>query len=151
MTAGAADPEADLERLAEIWATVDLERALREHGRTATEAIAAAAAAIVDPHLGARVAVIDAGDGRRLALAEPTTEGRLAATLARSGEGPAGWYLAIRTGDTLEAYRARADGAGLTIGRAETGPFGPSALRLGGPVSGPHLILVERRSLPSPP
>ena len=155
MTAEGAEPESGpevgLQSVADLWATVDLERALREHGRTPAEAVAAVAAAVPDPHLGAHVAVIGGGDGGLLALAEPATEGRLAASLARNGEGPAGRYLAVRGGDTLEAYRRRARAAGVAISRIETGPFGPSVLLLGRPVTGPHVVVVERRSLPSRP
>jgi len=143
--------EQSLEPVADLWATVDLERALREHGSTSAEAEAAVAAAVPDPHLGARVAVIDGGDGGLLALAEPATEGRLAASLARNGEGPAGRYLAVRGGDTPEAYRRRAQAAGVAVSRIETGPFGPSALLIGRPVTGPHVVVVEWRSLPSRP
>jgi hypothetical protein len=144
-----------LQPLADIWATVELERALRERGRNPDEA----AAAVTDPHLGARLVVIAHDDGRdegvatgpALALAEPTTEGRLAASLARNGEGPAGRYVALPDGDTLDAYRRRAHAAGIAISRVEPGPFGRSVLLLGQPVAGPHLIVVERRSIPSRP
>ena len=88
---------------------------------------------------------------RSVALAEPSTEGRLAASLARNGEGPAGRYASLPDGDTVAAFRARAFAAGVGISTVVEGPFGPSALLLGGPVGGPHLIVVERRSLPSRP
>jgi hypothetical protein len=142
-----AGPGERLETLAEIWATVDLERSLRERERTSNAVDATAA----DPHLGARVAMIAAGERGLLALAEPTTEGRLAASLARRGEGPAGRYLSLQDGDTIEAYRRRAHAAGVAISRVRPGPFGPSVLLVGGPVGGPLLIVVERRSLPSRP
>jgi hypothetical protein len=152
---GAAGIDADLEPLADIWATVELERALAERGRRPDEA----SGAVPDPHLGARVVVIAPVDGRRdgvasapaLALAEPTTEGRLAASLARNGEGPAGRYLALPDPDTIDAYRGRAHAMGVAISRVEAGPFGPSVLLLAQPVAGPHLIVVERRSIPSRP
>jgi hypothetical protein len=147
-----AGPDERLETVAEIWATVDLEGALRELGRGSNLAgEAAAESAVTDPHLGARVALIAGGAGELLALAEPTTEGRLAASLARRGEGPAGRYASLPDGDTLEAYRRRAHASGLTISRVQPGPFGPSVLVAGGPLAGPHLIVVERRSLPSRP
>jgi hypothetical protein len=151
-------PGAGLEPMADLWATVELERALRERGHDPAEAHAA----IADPLLGARVVVIvpeprRGADGdasaptAALALAEPTTEGRLAASLARNGEGPAGRYLVVSDGDTVEAYRRRAHAAGVAISRIEAGPFGPSVLLLGQPVAGPHVIVVDRRSLPSRP
>ncbi|HZC33609.1 MAG TPA: hypothetical protein VE640_10020 [Candidatus Bathyarchaeia archaeon] len=134
---------------AEIWATVDLERTLAELGIEGLAA-SAAAAARPDPLLGARALIVPAGpDGPRRAFAEPTTEGRLAATLARHGEGPAGRYLAV--GDDLDAARTRATAAGIPVSRIEAGPFGPSMLVLIGPVSGPHLILCDPAAVPSAP
>jgi hypothetical protein len=134
---------------AEIWATVDLERTLAELG---IEGLAAGAASDAgpDPLLGARVLVVPVGpNGPRRAIAEPTTEGRLAATLARRGEGPAGRYLVV--GDDLDAARARATAAGIPVSRVEVGPFGRSMLVLIGPVSGPHLILCDPAAVPSAP
>lgn len=144
--------------VANIWATVDLERALAEFGRSPAEA----AEASVDELLGARVVVIGSGSApahderpdqamgpSQLVLAEPITEGRLAATLARHGEGIVGRYIGVADG--LAAARARAAVAGLVVSRPGDGPFGPSILILGGPVTGPHLILVEMRAVPSPP
>jgi hypothetical protein len=131
--------------LATIWATVDLERALRDRGHDLR-----ALTTTADPLLGARVADIPAAGGRApVAMAEPTTEGRLAATLARNGEGPAGRYLAVAGG--LGPARARAASAGIAVSRVERGPFGPSILILGGVVSGPHLILCEGTAVPSNP
>ncbi len=138
---------AGLDPVAELWATVELERALREHG-VAPEL---ADDATVDPHLGANVDVVPMGGGGLLAIAEPISEGRLAASLARHGEGPAGSYAAVGEGDTLDGWRQRGQVAGVAITRIDTGPFGPSALVLSQPVTGPHLIVVERRSIPSPP
>jgi hypothetical protein len=136
--------QAGLVPLAEIVATVDLERSLADRDRRAH-----LSAAADDPLLGARVVPITDDDGAAIALAEPTTEGRLAASLARNGEGPAGSYVAVPDGDDLESFRGRAAAAGVGISRVAVGPFGPSVLVLGGPVGGPHLIVVERRSLPS--
>ncbi len=134
----------ELSTVATIVGTVELDRALREHGQNS----AAAARAIADPHLGAAVVVVCAG-GARLALAEPTTEGRLAASLARHDEGPLGEYVALRPGDTLAAYRRRAAASGVAVSGVEPGPFGPSVLVLARPATGPHLIVVEARSIPS--
>jgi hypothetical protein len=138
--------------IATIVATVDLERVLADLERPVGEA----ATAVVDPHLGAAVVVVDgisaAGDaGSHLALAEPTTEGRLAATLARHGEGACGHYLTFpesSPADALDAFRERAARAGLSLSRVEDGPFGRSVL-LTGPVDGPHVIVAERRPVPS--
>ena len=136
--------------LATIWATVDLERTLRGLGVTGEDATRAVVAADRSPDvlLGARVVHVPARDGRpSLAVAEPTTEGRLAATLARHDEGPVGRYVAV--GDGLAAARDRAARAGIAVTRVESGPFGPSILVLLGPVTGPHLILCEPTAVPS--
>jgi hypothetical protein len=138
---------AELEPVASIWATVELERALREHGM----APELADDAVLDMHLGANVVVIPVAGEGLLALAEPVSEGRLAASLARHGESTAGRYVAVGDGDTVESWRRRGLEAGVAITRIDAGPFGPSALLLTQPVTGPHLIVVERRSLPSPP
>jgi hypothetical protein len=130
--------------LAVIWATVDLDRTLA--GRD----IAPNAVHLEDTLLGARVVVIPAEPGQPpLAIAEPSTEGRLAATLARHGEGPAGRYVAVPDG--IRIARARAAEAGIAVSRVEDGPFGSSMLVLTGPVSGPHLILCDPRTVPSSP
>lgn len=128
--------------LAPIHATVELERALRELGVPPD-----AQAPVADPLIGAAVLVVEATDGGLTAVAEPTTEGRLAAFLARHGEGLAGRY--VRSPVPLAEAHRRASTAGVVLGRAADGPFGRAALVLGGPVSGPHLILVEPAAVPS--
>jgi hypothetical protein len=139
---------------ATIVATVDLERVLADLG-WATDAVRAAVAdARADPHLGAAVVLVQHATEGRLAFAEPTTEGRVAATLARHGEGQCGRYLGFpepASPDALDAFRRRAAVAGVAISRVEDGPFGPSVLLLTGPITGPHLIVAERRPVPSPP
>jgi hypothetical protein len=131
--------------LARIWATVDLDRTLASLGIEP-----GAGTAMADVLLGARVLVLPSGpDGSSLAVAEPITEGRLAATLARHGEGPAGRYLAVTDG--LRMARDRAAATGVAVSRVEDGPFGPSMLLLIGPVSGPHLILCEPAAVTSAP
>jgi hypothetical protein len=148
--------------LAEIWATVDLERALADLRSGAGADAWAGAGADVDPGvsdpsttsedrlLGARVLLLPPdGDGRRIALAEPSTEGRLAATLARHGEGRVGTYL--EAPDDLDVVEELAAAANIPLGRSETGPFGRSVLVLGGLVGGSHIILVERAAVPSRP
>jgi hypothetical protein len=119
--------------LAVIWATVDFDRVLAGLGEIG-EALPD------DTLLGAAVRLARPRDGQPIALLEPTTEGRIAATLAQSGEGPAGQYV-LATGG-LPSLVARASAAGIGIKRADDGPFGPSVLVLGGPPAGPHLVLV---------
>jgi hypothetical protein len=143
--------------LAVIWATVDLERALRDLGLEPTRA----AATVDDPLLGGRVldlvepvpsaagAVTGLTGARRIALAEPSTEGRLAAFLARHGEGPAGRYVGVAL--DLAAIALRAAAAGIAVSRPEIGPFGREVIVLGGRLGSPHLILVEVAAVPSRP
>lgn len=143
--------------LAVIWATVDLERVLGELGLEPT----LAGATVDDPLLGGRVLALDepvpaaAGavvgpmGARRIALAEPSTEGRLAAFLARHGEGPAGRYVGVALDP--DAIALRAAGAGIAVSRPEIGPFGREVIVLGGRLGSPHQILVEVAAVPSRP
>jgi hypothetical protein len=128
-----------------IWATVELERALRERGLPAE----LAATAVADDLLGARVVLVEsATPGAQLAIAEPSTEGRLAATLARHDEGPAGWYLAVS--GSLDAIRAAASSAAIALSSVADGPFGDAVLVVG-PRHGPYAILVDAAAVPSRP
>ena len=135
------------ETLAPIWATVELERALLD----LDQPLERVATASDDPHLGARVVIIDIGDAGadRLVVAEPSTEGRLAAALARHGERTVGRYVAVAA--ELTSIARRAARAGVSISRPAAGPFGQQVLVLAGPVGGPYLILVERAAVPSRP
>jgi hypothetical protein len=90
-----------------------------------------------DDLLGARV--VATGDAR-IHLLEPATEGRLAATLARHGEGPAALYLDVGP-IALAAVRDRLVGLGERP-RAGSGPFGPQLLASTRHPWGPHLLLV---------
>jgi hypothetical protein len=127
------------------WATVDADRA---SAGPLIDSAGTFAPLPDDRQLGARVqgALV-----RRPAilLLEPGTEGRLAATLARVGEGPAAIYLTAGDGGAagpvagLDAGRVAASGAGR--GRAvRPGPLGPAALLPGGAVWGPHLLVVAQ-------
>jgi hypothetical protein len=137
-------------RLAGVgWATVDLDRAEaeldpwlesapdgREVSRTAGDG--------TEPHLGARTRVHRSPGlpGEALVLAEPVTEGRLAASLARDGEGPCTLYLEPAAG--LEAWLVAAASRGLSVSPIRPGPLGLSVLLAGIP-TGPHLVVVDRR------
>ena len=125
--------------LAELLGTVELERALPALGA----AVDRAAQAVDEPLIGARAVVLEGGT----VVAEPTTEGRLAAGLARHGEGVAGVYLEVPV--PLEEVARRAAIAGVALSRPAVGPFGREVLVLGGPIGGPHVLLVERRTVPS--
>jgi hypothetical protein len=136
---GPADPPAEAEDvdpqrvLAEIWATVDLDRAMGDLATTGD-------ALPDDPLLGAAIRLVRRETGPPIALAEPITEGRLAASLARFGEGPAGHYVVTPNGLPVAARELAA--RGVLVSRPADGPFGRSMLVLGGPVAGPHLVLV---------
>ena len=136
------DPATALEILADIHATVDLERALAELGVPA-----AAIEAVPDELLGARVVVVGEGP-QRAAVAEPSTEGRLAATLARHGEGIVGAY--VRSPFPLAEVRARAAAAGIVLSRGAIGPFGAEVLVVGTGLGGRQTIVVEPGRVPSP-
>jgi hypothetical protein len=76
-----------------------------------------------------------------LVLLEPSTEGRLAATLARCDEGPAVAWLG--TAD-LPAATLAWRRAGTTLASPRDGPLGPASLLLDRPIHGPHRFLVQR-------
>lgn len=140
-------------RLAGVgWATVELDRAEAEldpwlepaAGRPGDGAVESP-----EPHLGARTRVRRSPGlpGEALVLAEPTTEGRLAASLARDGEGPCTLYLEPVEG--LAAWRAGAASRGIVTSAVRQGPLGPSVL-IAGPPSGPHLVVIDLREASSP-
>jgi hypothetical protein len=140
--------------VAEIVATVDAERALADLRRGAVAGaerltVADPAAVVEDPLLGARIVVLTTDDGRQIALAEPSTEGRLAATLARRGEGLVGGYWSVPV--ELDVVRTMAVAANVPLSRPATGPFGRSVLVLGETLVSQLVILVERLAVPSPP
>lgn len=120
--------------VAVAWATVDGERALGE--LTARwPALPPFGALPDDAVLGATVVgtVAPVAGDVRLALVEPNTEGRLAASLARRGEGPVAVWIAATTRP-----------AQIQRSSVSEGPFGPERLVLGGAPGGPHVLLLER-------
>lgn len=137
-------------RLAGVgWATVDLDRAEAELDQWLEQAsggpeVGRSAGDGTEPHLGARTRVRRSPGlpGEALVLAEPVTEGRLAASLARDGEGPCALYLEPAAG--LELWLAAAASRGLGVSPVRPGPLGPSVLLAGIP-TGPHLVVVDRR------
>ena len=120
------------------WATVDFERAAGELGGRWQ---AAPADSLLGGRAWIRQAPADAAEGPyRIILLEPSTEGRLAAALARRGEGP------------VAVYRRPATGPADGRTKAGDGPLGPQQLELDGPVAGPfRLSLVEADRVPSEP
>lgn len=138
--------EAPLALAAIAWATVELDRAEDELGPWLADADAHAGdgAAPDDPHLGGRTRRrrTAALPGGTLLLAEPSTEGRLAASLARDGEGPCALYL--RPGVGLDAWIAGARARGVQVSARRPGPLGQAVLLPGTVFAGPHILLVER-------
>lgn len=138
------------------WATVELDRAEDSLGMWLGDATADAggpASDTAEPHLGAIARVRPAGGlpGDAFVLLEPTTEGRLAASLVRDDEGPCALYL--RPAGGLGAWAAAARARGVHLGPRRAGPLGSEVLIAGGPAAGPHLLVVDlaRRSKRNPP
>jgi hypothetical protein len=125
------------------WATVDLDRAMAQFSASLGLRPNAWLPAHRDAQLGAaaRLGPALGPDGPRLLLLEPDTEGRLAASLAKLGEGVAAGYV---VGDDSATTQS-------ALSTRQPGPLGPARLVLGGPVWGPHVIVVDERpeSLPS--
>lgn len=128
------------------WATVELDRAESAirgdapgHARISAQAVAD------DDILGARCRLVHRERGAPLLLLEPATEGRLAASLARLGEGPVALYATLPAGG-VEVLRA----AGVQLSAEAGGPLGRQRLVVGGPRWGPHLIVIEEASVPNP-
>ena len=140
-------------RLAGVgWATVELDRATVELDpwlETAADRPEDGADGNPEPHLDARTRVRRSPGlpGEALVLAEPTSEGRLAASLARDGEGPCTLYLEPVEG--LAAWRAGAASRGIVTSAVRRGPLGPSVL-VAGPPPGPHLVVIDLREASSP-
>jgi hypothetical protein len=118
------------------WATVDLD-AVR--GRIESDAgFGAFDPAPRDDHLGARAAVHRPGEdsGEPIeVLLEPDTEGRLAASLARHGEGFAAIWFGQPEGEDVEPPEG--------FGSLADGPLGPARLMLGGPPWALSVLLLE--------
>jgi hypothetical protein len=129
--------------LAVGWATVDLDRAALELAPRLVAGTGFRDAPDSDL-LGARCRIARLAepgpDGADLViLLEPSTEGRLAVTLARHDEGwCATWWRATvdPSGDPAPPTSVR-----------HPGPLGPERLVLGGPPSGPHRLLVEAATI----
>jgi hypothetical protein len=121
-------------RSVEGWGTVDLDRAAAAVGTDGT-----AQPAPDDELLGAFSRLVQrVGAAGALVLLEPSTEGLLAATLARHGEGRAVTYLVADEDPT-----ARLQAAGLLLSREAGTPLGRGRLVLGGDRWGPHVVVVH--------
>ncbi len=129
-------------RVVNGWATVDLDRAEADFSsadpsNATGDATHRSRPVGDDTILGARGRLFRPGEGQEMVLLEASTEGRLAAALARYGEGTVARYLLV---DADAAHRARA--AGFTLSTEGVGPFGIQRLVLVGPRYGPFLLLA---------
>lgn len=115
--------------LAVAYATIDADRA------AAGLAPAPISERPRDTRLGARV-LVAAARPVPVALLEPDTEGRLAAMLARHGEGPVGAYL-VRAGRDAR-------------GTPDDGPFGPQRLVVPATVPWAPVLLRVAPGAPHP-
>ena len=117
------------------WATVEIERGEKE-----LEAAVGAGGSWVDAPrdalLGARAAIYRLGEvvGPLLVLLEPDTEGRLAASLARHGEGVAAVYVTARPGSVLERG---------SFGIPAGGPLGRGQCLAVGRLGEPSIVVLE--------
>ena len=117
------------------WATVELDRAEDELGMWLGDGAGDAGGVppdAADPHLGAFARVRPAGGlpGDSFVLLEPSTEGRLAASLARDSEGPCALYLRPAVGLTAWAAAARERGVrAQRQARRPAGDRGPARRR----------------------
>ena len=139
---GTHESEARSMRLVGLgWATVELDRAAEELGMWLGDRPERSDG--TDPLLGAYARVFAAGGlpGDAVVLLEPSTEGRVSASLARDAEGPTALYLrpAAGLGPWLRAARTR----GVRVGPRRLGPLGSSVIVADGPISGPHLVIVD--------
>ena len=116
------------------WATVELDRAETELRAAFTATFVTATDAPGDDLLGAHCRTLLTGDPRVpvIILLEPSTEGRLAVTLARHGEGPAAAWSAHRP-----MVRCRSDGPS-----PPRAPWAGRCCCSTGRDTGPHRLLV---------
>lgn len=132
------------------WATVELDRAEADlrgvagvQGAPGSQAFEPAVAMPDDELLGARCRLLAAiPAGPPVVLLEPFTESRLAASLARFGEGPVALYLRIPA-RALARFRVVAPASGIHCSRPTPGPFGTAVLVVESPPWGPHLLVTE--------
>jgi hypothetical protein len=98
------------------WATVDVERTMQELGRSPGPFAA-------DDPLGARGVVIDDDGVPATLILEPVTEGRLAACLARHGEGICALYVESSEPPAQSSMTGLGRDGGVRSGSPRFGPF----------------------------
>jgi hypothetical protein len=119
------------------WASVELDRAERELVATIHGPAPTVAEAPASELLGASCRLIRPRNASELLLLEPSTEGLLAAALARNDEGWLATWLVVEAAAVL-----RAGEAGFRFSRERPGPLGRERLILGGPRAGPFVLLA---------
>jgi hypothetical protein len=112
------------------WATVDAERVAPSVAAEIGIDPGSFGPADDDAWLGARATVALVDDSSIVVL-EPSTEGRLAAALARFGEGPVAIFLGL---------------PGPAAGATRPGPLGPASLVLGDRPWGPFILAIPIRT-----
>lgn len=124
------------------WSTVELDRAATELAAALAIPVEQFVEAADSVGLGARCRVGHGvlQSGLSLVLLEPATEGRLAASLARAGEGPVVIWLAAANIATVTFRLGR---IGVAVSGERGGPFGAERLLLDGPIHGPYRLLIE--------
>jgi len=125
------------------WATVELDRAERNVAGFASPGPTRVRDVPDDALLGARCRLVTFGPAEpELLLLEPATEGRIAASLARFGEGPVVVYLLVPASSVRNVLRDLRD-AGLVLSGEGAGPFGREWLVVGSPPWGAHLCVAQ--------
>jgi hypothetical protein len=114
------------------WATVEAQRAEIELRRALGDGLAPFVDAPDDVLLGARCRSAAAAAPPFLLVLEPSTEGRLAGSLARLGEGPVAVWFTLDPGPV--------DGASDPA----EGPFGQERLVANRSRDGRHVFLLDR-------
>jgi hypothetical protein len=126
------------------WATVDIDRAERDLARSFGRLSAVRWRNLADDTLlGARCRLMVSGAASvEIVLLEPVTEGRIAASLARFGEGVVAVYV-VPSAARFRAVLRDLRGAGLVPSGEGHGPFGRQHLITGGPPWGAHLCVAQ--------
>lgn len=124
------------------WATVDFDRAVAELAAAFGLTVEHFEPSSRSETLGCacRVAPGVLSGGASLAILEPDTEGRLAASLARLNEGPTVIWVGL---DKPAAAAKTLETAGLVLAAEQGGPFGPERLIVDGRWQGFQGLLVE--------
>jgi hypothetical protein len=126
------------------WATVDTDRTERDLiASFGSSAPVRSRDLPDDTQLGARCRLIESGAATlEILLLEPVTEGRIAASLARFGEGVVAVYVVLPAG-RFRAVLRDLRVAGLILSGEGHGPFGRQHLVTGGPPWGAHLCVAQ--------